>query len=62
MVQSLTEKHTLPIGTLSFSATAKNPLVFYTAKAGHRGNIGMGILNEGKEFVIIPAEYLEKER
>jgi hypothetical protein len=60
MVQPLTEKHTLPIGTLSFSAEKNKPLVFYTAKAGHRGNIGMGKDNEGKEFVIIPVEYLEK--
>lgn len=54
MVQSSTEQHTLKKGELSFQATKDTPLIYYTAITGKRGTIGMGILNEGKEFIIIP--------
>jgi len=61
MVPPLTEKHTLKKGYLSFHATKQEPLIYFTAKAGSRGNIGMGSLNEGEEFIIIPVKYLGTE-
>lgn len=60
MVQPNIEKHELSIGTLSFSAKKNKPLVFYTGKAGSRGILNMKLENEGKEFIIIPAELLDE--
>lgn len=54
MVSSLTEKHELKKGSLSFHATKDEPLIYYTATSGHRGNISMK--EEGKHFIIIPVD------
>jgi len=54
MVTPLTEKHELKKGSLSFHATKDEPLIYYTATSGHRGNISMK--EEGKHFIIIPID------
>lgn len=54
MVSSLTEKHELKKGSLSFHATKEEPLIYYTATSGHRGMINMK--EEGKHFIIIPVD------
>ena len=56
MAQSSIEKHELKKGELSYSATPKTPLTFYTGKAVARGILYMGPENEGKEFIIIPVD------
>ena len=50
------EKHELPAGTLSFSATPNKPLIYYTGKADARGMLSMRLENKGKEFIVIPVE------
>jgi hypothetical protein len=53
MVKSNIEKHILKTGKLEFEATPKNPLIYYTGKAGSRGILNMTLENEGNEFIII---------
>jgi len=54
MTQPNVEKHELKKGTISFSGTTEEPLIYYTGKAGSRGIINLKLENEGKEFIIIP--------
>lgn len=54
MTRANIEKHELKKGTLSFSGSKNEPLIYYTGKAGSRGILNMKLENEGREFIIIP--------
>jgi hypothetical protein len=54
MTRANIEKHELKKGTLSFSGTKDDPLIYFTGKAGARGIINLKLENEGREFIIIP--------
>lgn len=56
MVEANITKHELKKGTLSFSGSKNEPLIYYTGKAGSRGILNMKLENEGKKFIIIPID------